>query len=78
MFFVELLATIEDLMIRQELDDSSYPDEYRTVCMKCLRILSKTRNIVPSSLSCRDVIREGGNPIWGGGFSVSVQSALCQ
>ncbi|PBK92811.1 hypothetical protein ARMGADRAFT_1030316 [Armillaria gallica] len=68
-------AVVMDIL-QQELDDSSYPDEYRTVCMKCLRILSKTRNIVPSSLSCRDVIREGENPIWGGGFSDFCREAL--
>ncbi|PBK92827.1 kinase-like protein [Armillaria gallica] len=56
-------------VLQQELDDASCPDEYRTVCMKCLQTLSKARNIVPSSFSCRDVIREGENPIWGGGFS---------
>ncbi|PBK78438.1 hypothetical protein ARMSODRAFT_998509 [Armillaria solidipes] len=56
-------------VLQQELDDVSCPDEYRAVCMKCLRTLSKARNIVPSSFSCRDVTREGENPIWGGGFS---------
>ncbi|KAK0459035.1 kinase-like domain-containing protein, partial [Armillaria novae-zelandiae] len=43
--------------------------EYRLTCMKCLQALSNTRNIVPSSLSCRNVIIEGKYPIWGGGFS---------
>ncbi|KAK0421862.1 hypothetical protein EV421DRAFT_604140 [Armillaria borealis] len=68
-------AVVMDVL-QQELDDSSCPDEYRTVCMKCIQTLSKARNIVPSSFSCRDVIREGENPVWGGGFSVSAQSAL--
>ncbi len=76
MFPVELLATIEDLINLQELDDTSCPDKYRAVCMKCLRTLSRARNIVPSSFSCQDVTREGKNPIWGGGFSVSVHSWL--
>ncbi|KAK0483936.1 kinase-like domain-containing protein [Armillaria novae-zelandiae] len=56
-------------IIYQELDDPSCPDEYRPACMKCLQVLSRTRNIVPSSFSCRDVTREGTHPVWGGGFS---------
>ncbi len=55
----------------QELDDAPHADWYRTACMKCLRALSKARNIVPSSLCLRDVIREGENPVGGGGFAVS-------
>ncbi len=60
----------------QELDDVSHPDGYRTACMKCLRALSKTRGIVPSSFSSQDVTREGTNPVGGGGFAVSVHSRL--
>ncbi|PBK82470.1 kinase-like protein [Armillaria gallica] len=37
--------------------------------MKCLQTLCKARNIVPSSLCLRDVIREGENPVGGGGFA---------
>ncbi|PBK89471.1 hypothetical protein ARMGADRAFT_935652 [Armillaria gallica] len=53
----------------QELDDAPHPDEYRKACMKCLRALCNARNIVPSSLFLRDVIREGKNPVGGGGFA---------
>ncbi|KAK0503546.1 kinase-like domain-containing protein [Armillaria luteobubalina] len=37
--------------------------------MKCLHVLSRARNIVPSSFSCREVTREGTYPVEGGGFS---------
>ncbi len=40
--------------------------------MKCLRALCKARSIVPPSLFLRDVIREGKNPVGGGGFAVSL------
>ncbi|KAK0464744.1 kinase-like domain-containing protein, partial [Desarmillaria tabescens] len=56
-------------VLQQELDDTSCTDGYRTACMKCLLALSKARNIVPSSLSSRDVTREGPYPIGGGGFA---------
>ncbi len=55
----------------QELDDERHPGVYRTACMKCLRVLCKSRNIVPFSLYLRDVTREGENPVAGGGFAVS-------
>ncbi|PBK78446.1 kinase-like protein [Armillaria solidipes] len=70
---VELISPSAEIMVmdvlQQELDDLSCPDEYRPACMKCLQVLSRTRNIVPSSFSCRDVTREGTYPVWGGGFS---------
>ncbi|SJL08824.1 uncharacterized protein ARMOST_12195 [Armillaria ostoyae] len=56
-------------VLQQELDDAPHADWYRTACMKCLRALSKARNIVPSSLCLPDVIREGENPVGGGGFA---------
>ncbi|SJL08804.1 uncharacterized protein ARMOST_12174 [Armillaria ostoyae] len=56
-------------ILQQELDDARHSDVYRTACMKCLRALCKVRNIVPSSLCLRDVTREGGNPVAGGGFA---------
>ncbi len=55
----------------QELDDDRHPDVYRTACMKCLRALCKSRNIIPFSLYLRDVTREGEHPVGGGGFAVS-------
>ncbi|KAK0231912.1 kinase-like domain-containing protein [Armillaria nabsnona] len=61
-------AVVMDVL-QQELDDAPDADWYRTACMKCLRALSKARNIVPSSLCLRDVIREGENPVGGGGFA---------
>ncbi len=49
----------------QELDIASLPDGYRAACMKCLRALSKDRNIVPSSFYSQDVTREGDEPrLW--------------
>ncbi|KAK0441816.1 hypothetical protein EV421DRAFT_1810211 [Armillaria borealis] len=75
---VELISPSAEIMVmdvlQQELDDLSCPDEYRPACMKCLQVLSRTRNIVPSSFSCRDVTREGTYPVWGGGFSVRIHS----
>ncbi|KAK0484638.1 hypothetical protein IW261DRAFT_849418 [Armillaria novae-zelandiae] len=56
-------------VLQQELDVASLPDGYRSACMKCLRVLSKDRNIVPSSLSSQGVTREGTNPVCGGGFA---------
>ncbi|KAK0188261.1 kinase-like domain-containing protein [Armillaria mellea] len=56
-------------VLQQELDDTSCPDGYRTTCLKCLLALSKARNIVPSSFSSRNVVKEGTNPICGGGFA---------
>ncbi|PBK74612.1 kinase-like protein [Armillaria solidipes] len=53
-------------VLQQELDDAR-PDGCRTACMKCLRTLSKARNIVPSSFYSQDVTREGTNPVGGGG-----------
>ncbi|KAK0449329.1 kinase-like domain-containing protein [Armillaria borealis] len=55
-------------VLQQELDDAR-PDGCRTACMKCLRTLSKARNIVPSSFYSQDVTREGTNPVGGGGFA---------
>ncbi|SJL00682.1 uncharacterized protein ARMOST_03995 [Armillaria ostoyae] len=70
---VELISPSAEIMVmdvlQQELDVLSCPDEYRPTCMKCLQVLSRTRNTVPSSFSCRDVTREGTYPVWGGGFS---------
>ncbi|KAK0228805.1 kinase-like domain-containing protein [Armillaria fumosa] len=70
---VELISPSVEIMVmdilQQELDDLSCPDEYRPACMKRLQVLSRTRNIVPSSFSCRNVTREGTYPVWGGGFS---------
>ncbi len=65
-------------MICQELDDASCLDGYRTACFKCLRALSKARNIVPASLylSSPDVTREGANPVGGGGFAVSIRFTI--
>ncbi|KAK0222060.1 kinase-like domain-containing protein [Armillaria fumosa] len=60
-------------VLQQELDDASLPDAYRSVCMRCLRTLSKDRNIVPSSLSSQDVTREGTNLVCGGCFSPPLQ-----
>lgn len=74
-FTVENLMTIMYLMDCQELDDASCLDGYRTACLKCLRMLSKARNIVPSSFVSRDVTRVGKNPIGGGGFAVSIRSS---
>ncbi len=56
----------------QELDNVPHTDEYRKACMKCLRALCRARSIVPSSLFLRGVIREGRNPVGGGGFAVSL------
>ncbi|KAK0485350.1 hypothetical protein EDD18DRAFT_1361280 [Armillaria luteobubalina] len=68
-----LISPAVDIMVmdvlQQELDVTSLPDVYCSVCMKCLQALSKDRNIVPSSLSCQEVTREGTNAICGGGFS---------
>ncbi|KAK0449321.1 kinase-like domain-containing protein [Armillaria borealis] len=55
-------------VLQQELDDAR-PDGCRTACMKCLRTLSKARNIVPSSFYSQGVTREGTNPVGGGGFA---------
>ncbi len=59
-----------------ELNAAPHSDWYHTVCMKCLRALCKARNAVPSSLFLRDVTKEGGNPVGGGGFAVRVHSTL--
>ncbi|KAK0222061.1 kinase-like domain-containing protein [Armillaria fumosa] len=74
---VELIAPPVDAMVmdilQQELDgsDNLLIDGYRRVCLKCLRALSKARNLMPASLtlSSRDVSKEGTNPITGGGFA---------
>ncbi len=76
MFDVQYFTTLGDLTNRQELDDPSCLDEYRTACMKCLQALNKARNIVPSSFSCRDVARDGEIFVGGGAYSVSVPSTL--
>ncbi|KAK0485347.1 kinase-like domain-containing protein [Armillaria luteobubalina] len=56
-------------VLQQELDDVPCANVYRAAYIKCLRALSKARNIMPSSFVCRDVTREGVNPIGGGGFA---------
>ncbi|KAK0439172.1 kinase-like domain-containing protein [Armillaria borealis] len=70
---VELTPQLVEIMVmdilQQELDDASHPDRYRRARMKCLQALCKARNTVPSSLCLRDVIREGENPVGGGGFA---------
>ncbi|PBK74598.1 kinase-like protein [Armillaria solidipes] len=70
---VELISRSVEIkvmdVLQQELDDVSCLKGYRAACIKCLRALSKARNIVPSSFSSRDVTREGVNPIGGGGFA---------
>ncbi len=40
--------------------------------MKCLRALSKARDIFPESFTCDDIVTNGKHPIDGGGLSVSV------
>ncbi len=62
----------------QELDDASRLAVYRKNCLKCLRELSKTRNIVPPSLclSSRYLSKEGAYPIGGGGFAVSIRFTI--
>ncbi|KAK0449334.1 kinase-like domain-containing protein [Armillaria borealis] len=72
---VELISPLVETMImdvlQQELDDVSglYRSYHYKACLKSLRALSKARNIVPSSFSCRNVAKEGTNPICGGGFA---------
>ncbi|PBK97927.1 kinase-like protein [Armillaria gallica] len=70
---VNLIPPAAEIMVmdvlQQELDIASLPDGYRAACMKCLRALSKDRNIVPSSFYSQDVTREGTNPACGGGFA---------
>ncbi len=73
---VSTIETMKYLMKYQELDDLSDHNRYRTSCVKCLRALSKARNIVPSSFSCRNVAKEGTNYICGGGFAVSIHSNI--
>ncbi|KAK0437918.1 kinase-like domain-containing protein [Desarmillaria tabescens] len=63
------VETIVMDVLQQELDDVSCPDEYRTACLKCLRALSKAKNILPSSFFSQNVTREGANPICGGGYA---------
>ncbi len=40
--------------------------------MKCLRALSKARDIFPESFTCDDIVTKGKHPIDGGGLSVSI------
>ncbi|KAK0244452.1 kinase-like domain-containing protein [Armillaria nabsnona] len=68
--FISPLVEIKVMdVLQRELDDVSCLNGYRTACIKCLRALSKARNIVPSSFSSPDVTRERINPIGGGGFA---------
>ncbi|KAK0435893.1 kinase-like domain-containing protein [Armillaria borealis] len=70
---LELISPLVEIkvmdVLQQEVDDASCPSGYRTACVKCLRALSKARNIVPSSFSSRNVAKEGTKPIGGGGFA---------
>ncbi|SJL04322.1 uncharacterized protein ARMOST_07688 [Armillaria ostoyae] len=55
--------------LQQELDDSESEDPHYSVCMKCLRALSKARDIFPESFTCDDIVTKGKHPIDGGGLS---------
>ncbi|KAK0486542.1 hypothetical protein IW261DRAFT_1456002 [Armillaria novae-zelandiae] len=72
--YMELISPSVEIMVmdvlQQELDDASCLNQYRANCLKCLRVLSKIRNIVPSSfLFSSNLTKEGTNFITGGGFA---------
>ncbi len=64
------------LMLLQELDDAHTNNpKYFAQCFKCLRALSKERDIFPQCFSMSDgIIRDNGDPIDGGGAAVSDSS----
>lgn len=55
----------------QELENASDSD-YCKKCMKCLRSMVKKHQILPPSFLFNNIVREGTNPVWGGGFAVGV------
>ncbi len=64
------------ILILQELDDARRDKhrnkDYISRCFKCLRALSKERDIFPQCFSMSDgITRESGDPIDGGGAAVS-------
>ncbi|PBK60221.1 kinase-like protein [Armillaria solidipes] len=52
----------------QEID-SAVNHQYRARCTRCLFYLVKIHDILPSSLSCMNVVKEGNHAIFAGGFS---------
>ncbi len=60
------------LMVRQELDNARRDDQnYFARCFKCLRALSKERDIFPQCFSMSNgIARDYGDPIDGGGTAV--------
>ncbi|KAF8904008.1 kinase-like domain-containing protein [Mucidula mucida] len=56
-------------VLQTELDAGPSNERYRTTCMKCLRVLGKHHDIVPTSFFCRNVRRDGAFPVSGGGFA---------
>ncbi|KAF9033967.1 kinase-like protein [Hymenopellis radicata] len=56
-------------VLQAELDQAEAPDDYRSTCLRCLRVLGRRYDLVPTSFFCRNVKREGDHPIWGGGFA---------
>ncbi|SJL10564.1 uncharacterized protein ARMOST_13951 [Armillaria ostoyae] len=65
----ESLQALVMNILQQELDAASHTDPYYSTSLRCLRVLSKDRGILPSSLICQEAIREGTHPVSGGGFA---------
>ncbi|KAK0230051.1 hypothetical protein IW262DRAFT_375673 [Armillaria fumosa] len=63
--------------LQKELDVANPDDAYHTTCMKCLRTLSKERNIFPSSLICDRIVANGDYPIAGGGLADIWEGRMC-
>ncbi|KAF9022754.1 hypothetical protein BDZ89DRAFT_956290 [Hymenopellis radicata] len=55
--------------LAQELDSGPSSQQYRSTCIKCLRVLVRHRDMLPSSFFCRNVRRVGTHPVSGGGFA---------
>ncbi|KAF9060402.1 hypothetical protein BDP27DRAFT_1301860 [Rhodocollybia butyracea] len=57
-------------LLQLELDDWANTDEkYRSLCMACIRKLSRAFNVLPPSLFLVNIQREHPHPIRGGGYA---------
>uniref|UniRef100_A0A0W0FFI2 Uncharacterized protein n=1 Tax=Moniliophthora roreri TaxID=221103 RepID=A0A0W0FFI2_MONRR len=60
---------IELLRSEAQAQTSMNDNDYRNLCMKCLRVLVLKHQLLPQSLFLNDVTRHGTHPLRGGGFA---------
>ncbi|ESK88480.1 serine threonine-protein kinase nrc-2 [Moniliophthora roreri MCA 2997] len=60
---------VVELLQAESVAISTSDDEYRRLCMRCLRALVKKHRILPTSMFLKNIKCHGEHPVGGGGFS---------